>query len=269
MFKFYASFFALTIFCSSVFAEPQPREEIEYRKFKLERCACDVGVLYRETAKGADIGVSAIATGKGAEFRKWKITDIKLRIDDDRIKPDKSGKFYVKEESFFRIPAAILFAAIGTQIDVQGSSLEKGIAKAGVAIGLGLLVLQAQGEITGEKCVFNLDKEFSEKALNGKSFIEITLEDPEQHWQDTVKIGIVKPALKKDNENIYTNMSREELSKLIDDLGSRAADLEKEQGLYKYGVNPEYDRMQSEIEDLQTQRGIAYKVLFKKTQNDK
>ncbi|MDD5427640.1 MAG: hypothetical protein PHI58_00165 [Candidatus Omnitrophica bacterium] len=246
------------------FSQAQPPEELEYKKFKLEKCACDAAILYRPTIKGMDIGVSAIATGKGAEYRKWRVTDIRIHSGDERIRPDQSDRFYVKEQSLFRIPAAVLFAAIGTQIGVSGSTLEKGIAKAGAAIGFGLLVLAAQGEITGEKAIFHLDDERAEKVLSGASFVEIKLEDSEQHWSDTIKIGIAKPAFKSDNKDIYDKMSRDELSKLIDDLGGRVTDLEKEQGVYKYGTNPEYDQIQSEIEDLQTQRGVAYKVLFEK-----
>ncbi len=240
-------------------------EELEYKKFRLEKCSCDAAILYRPVIQGMEIRVSAIATGRGAEFRRWSVADIKIHCGDERIKPDQTDKFYVKEESLFRLPAAVLFAALGTQISVSGTTLEKGIAKAGAAIGLGLLVLAAQGEITGEKATFRLDNDKAVKVLDGKSFVEIRLENAGQHWNETVKIGIAKPAFKSDNKDIYNKMASEELSKLIDDMGGRVADLEKEQKDYKYGVNPEYDQIQSEIEGLQTQRGIAYKVLFERT----
>ncbi|MFA6321106.1 MAG: hypothetical protein WCY36_04535 [Candidatus Omnitrophota bacterium] len=259
-----SAFAFIFLWTGIAFSQTPAPEEIEYKKFKLEKCACDAAILYRPTIKGMDIGVSAIATGKGAEFRKWSVSDIKIHIGDERVRPDQMDKFYVKEQSLFRIPAAVLFAAIGTQIGVSGTSLEKGIAKAGAAIGLGLLVLAAQGEITGEKAMFRLDSDRAEKVFNGTSFVEIKLADEDQHWEDTVKIGIAKPSFKSDNKDIYDKMSHEELTKLIDDMGGRAADLEKEQAAYKYGVNPEYDQIQSEIEDLQTQRGVAYKVLFEK-----
>ena len=266
--KFFISIFVLIFSSGIIFAEGG-REEIEYKRFKLEKATCDAAMLYRETAKGADIGVSAIATGKGADFRKWNITDIKIHVDDERITPDRSDKFYIKEQSLFRVPAAVLFAVLGTQIDVGGNGLEQGIAKAGMAIGLGLLVLSAQGEITGQRAIFHLDKDLAQKAFSGKNFVEIRLENAEQHWQDTIKVGIAKPGFKPDNKIIYNKMSRDELSKLIDKLGGRVDDLEKEQASYKYGVNPEYDQMQSEIEDLQTQRGIAYRVLFEKEHKNK
>lgn len=251
------------LFPSAVFPQGQ-QEEIEYRKFKLDRSACDTAILYRQTGKGMDIGVSAIATGKGAYFRKWKITDIKLHIGDERIKPDRSDKFYVREESFWRIPAAVLFAALGTQIPVSGSGLEQGIAKAGMAIGLGLLVWQAKGDIGGQRSVFHLDKALERKAFDGKSFAEIRFENEDEHLQETVKIGIAKPVFKPDNKELYADMSRVELTKLIDDLGARVKTLEDEQAPYKYGKDPEYDQLESEIENIQTQRGVAYKVWFEK-----
>lgn len=254
------------VFPSAVFPQGQ-QEEVEYRKFKLERGACDTAILYRQTGKGMDIGVSAIATGKGADFRKWKIMDIKLHIDDERIKPDGTDKFYVREESFWRIPAAVLFAALGTQIPVSGSGLEQGIAKAGMAIGLGLLVWQAKGDISGERAFFHLKGELAEKAFDGKSFAEIRLENEGEHWQDTVRIGIARPSFKPDNRGAYIGMDRAQLTKLMDDLGAKVKGLEEAQSSYKYGKDPEYDRLESEIEGIQTQRAIAYKVWFEKKED--
>ena len=267
--RFLSFVLALGIFSASAAFGEGGREQIEYRKFKLEKASCDTAILYRETAKGMDIGVSAIATGAGANFRKWDIADIKLHIDDERIKPDQTDKFYVREESFWRIPAAVLFAALGTQIPVSGSGLEQGIAKAGMAIGLGLLVWQAKGDITGERSVFRLDKELAGKAFGGSGFAEVRIENTKEHWEDTVKIAIAKPDFKSDNKETYDKMSRPELTKLIDDLGGRVGLLEKEQASYKYGADPEYGRLQSEIEDLQTKRGIAYKVWFEKEHANK
>lgn len=263
-------FLTTFVFCAaSLFAQPQMQEEVSYKSFKLEKADCDTAIQYTRAPRGIDIGVSAIATGKGADFRKWSIADIKLHIDDESIPPDQSDKFYVKRESLFRIPAAVLFAALGTQITGSGNSLEKGITAAGMAVGLGLLVWQAKGEITGQRCIFHLDKDAARKAFSGKNFAEIRLENTEEHWQDTVKIGIAKPLFKSDNKDKYDKMSTSDLKSMIDGLGGRVESLEKEQASYKYGVNPEYDRIQSEIEDLQTQRGIAYKVWFKKEQGER
>ncbi|MDD3905856.1 MAG: hypothetical protein PHS46_04905 [Candidatus Omnitrophica bacterium] len=262
-----AVFTAITLLAGTVFPlEMIGREEMSYKKFKLEKATCEAAVFYKETSKGMDIGVSAIATGKGADFRKWRVTDIKIHAGDERIRPDQSDNFYVKEKSLWRVPAAILFAAIGTQINVSGTGLEQGIAKAGAAIGLGLLVLAAQGEITGNKCIFRLDNATADKVFSQDGFAEIRLEDADQHWQDTIKIGMIRPEFKADDTGEYKKMSPEELLKLIDDLGGRVDGLEKEQAALKYGVDPKYDRLQAEIEDLQTQRGIAYKIWFEKTE---
>jgi len=240
------------------------QEEAQYKKFKLRNSSCDVAILYRKTDAGIEIGASAIAMGKGAEFRKWDISDIRLYIDGERIRPDKSGKFYVKKESFFRIPAAVLFAALGTQIDVGGSDLEQGIAKAGMAIGLGLLVLQAEGDIAGERRIFNLDKDLEDKITEGRDAIEVTLEDPEIHEKETIKIGIAKAPAEAVTGTAFSGMSKEDLRGLIDSLEGDVESLEKEQGSYKYGVDAEYDEIQRKIEKIQAERGMAYKILFEK-----
>jgi len=256
--------FALILFFSSAAFS---QEEIQYRRFKLEKASCDVGLLYRNTTGGMDIAVSAIATGKGAEFRKWTISDIKLNIGGERIRPDRSGKFYTTEESFFRIPAAILFAAIGTQIDVSGSGLEKGIAKAGMAIGLGLLVLQARGEIAGENCVFNLSKDRVDRIEEGADAIDIIIENTDMHFKDTVKIGIAKAPSPAEVKTDRSKLSQDELLKKVDTLEGEVRELEKEQGPYKYGSDPQYDVIQRKIETLQTERALAYKTWFERNRD--
>lgn len=57
---------ALGFFAGACFSQ----EQIEYKQFKLEKASCEVGVLYKQTPEGMIVGVSVIATGQGAEFRK-------------------------------------------------------------------------------------------------------------------------------------------------------------------------------------------------------
>jgi len=240
------------------------QEEVEYKRFKLERVTCDAAVVYQPLASGMDVAVSAIAFGRGAEFRKWTISRIRLNIERRRVRPAKSGKFYVRKESLFRIPAAVLFAAIGTQIDVGGSALEQGIGKAGAAIGLGLLVLQAKGEIGGEQCVFNIDAELLEKIVEGRDFIEIIIENTDLHLEDTVRIGLVKKSEAQVIRPDYKLMSSSDLIKMVDDLKIEINSLEIEQNSYKYGEDPEFDSIQNKIEGLETERALAYKAWFEK-----
>ncbi|MFA4982336.1 MAG: hypothetical protein WC592_07725 [Candidatus Omnitrophota bacterium] len=235
-------------------------ELLEYKRFKLEQASCDVGLLYRPAPEGMTLGVSAIATGKGAEFRKWKISGIKLNIGGERIRPDSSGKFFVKEESLFRIPAAVVFAAIGTQVHVSGSGLEQGIGKAGMAIGLGLLVLAADGDIPGEQCVFKLNTDQMEAMKNGLNSLEIGLVDDNVHpnLRETIRVGVAVPQAPQVPD--FNAMSRDELIGLVDSLEGQVAGLEKDQRSYKYGVDPEYDEIGRTIEKIQTERGMAYKA---------
>lgn len=239
------------------------QEEIQYKKFKLEQASCDVGLSYKKTDAGMKIGVSAIATGNGAQFRKWKVTDIKLNIDQERLRPDKTGSFFVREESFWRVPSAVLFIALG--IADSGAGGGKGIGRAGMALGMGFLALAAKGDIEGARCGFDLDRATAEKIQDGRDTIEIRLENDTLHVSDSVSIGIPKTPAESVERRDYAGMSGDELLKLVDSLKARTAALSKEQESYKYGVDPEYDRIQRDMETLEAKRGMAYKVYLEKT----
>jgi len=255
-------FTALVSLSSTIFqaADSFCQEELQYKNFKLEACACYVGVSYKKDGDKTRVGVSAIATGKGAEFRKWDILSVRLKVGDERIKPESEGKFYVRKESFFRVPAAVLFAVIGATADVPGTGLERGITQAGLAVGLGLLAMQARGEITGEKYFFTLDKETAAGIVEGRDFIEVAAEDQDMHLKETLKIGIIRTPSAAKRGPDYSRMSDVQLTGVLNTLEGRLNSLETEQASYKYGEDPEYDRIQKDIEEAETQRGIAYRA---------
>ena len=257
-----AAFFAALILISAQLSFSQ--EETEYKKFKFDDAFCNVGVHYKKSPQGLTVGVSAIATGKGAEFRKWNVSSIKMRIGDKRFNPDKEGKFYVTEESLFRVPAAIVFAAIGAFGEYGGSDFNNTFSKIGVALGMGLIALQAKGEITGERCVFYIPADLASKIEEGKDNIEITIGNDDQHLEDSIKIGLIIPAADFKSRYNFENMSENELSKKMDSLKSDIVLLDQEQSSYKYGQDPQYDAIQKKIEILETERGLAYKAWFDK-----
>lgn len=238
------------------------QDETEYKKFKLEDASCDVGIRYIRTEKGLTVGVSAIATGKGAEFRKWKVSDIKLRIGDKRYKPDKGGKFYVTEESLFRVPGAIAIAALAAVGDYK--NFESSVTTIGVALGMGLIALQAKGEIAGERCVFYIPEEVAGNIEEGHDSVDIVIENEDQHLKDEVRIGLVKNIADTAKKYNFEKMSPEEISSRMDNLKNEIVALEREQSAYKYGQDPEYDVIQKKIEKAETERGIAYKAWFEK-----
>lgn len=240
------------------------QEDTEYRKFKLEDSSCDVGVHYKKGAKALTLGVSAIATGKGAEFRKWTVTDIRLRLGDKRIKPDEEGKIYVTEESLFRVPAAIAFAAIGAFGEYGGSNLNNNLSKIGVGVGLFFLALTAKGEISGERCLFYIPEDMADKIEEGKDDIEITIENEDQHLKNTIKIGLIKPSVDTIKKYNFSNMNKDELSKRMDSLKNQVVLLEEEQSAYKYGTDPQYDAIQRKIDLIETERGFVYRAWFEK-----
>jgi hypothetical protein len=228
----------------------------------MENCSCRVGVLYKKTAQNTTIAVSAVATGKGAEFRKWDIAAIRLFACGGRIWPDSEEKFYVKKENFFRVPAAILFAVIGAGAGshMGPGGLGRGISSVGMAAGLGLLTLAAKGEITGQKSAFTLNQKTADNITEGRDFIEITVEDQDVHLKEEFRVGVIKPLYAPGPAARFEKMSDVELGRALDSMKDRLATLEKEQSSYRAVADPEYGRIQKEIEDIETERGIAYTV---------
>ncbi|MDP3790609.1 MAG: hypothetical protein Q8R38_01010 [Candidatus Omnitrophota bacterium] len=256
---------AALILATSIFTRPAfSQEETEYKKFKLEDASCDVGVRYKNTPQGLIVGICAIATGKGAEFRKWSVSEIKIRVGDKRLRPDKDGKSYVTEESLFRVPGAVIFAAIGAFGEYGGSNFNNNFSKVGMALGLGLIALQAKGEITGERCVFYIPKEVAEKIEEGKDNIEIVVENEGLHIKENIKIGLVIPTGDTVKKYNFDNMNEDELSNRMDIIRSEIVSLEERQSSYKYGQDPQYDAIQKKIEGLETERGLAYNAWFEK-----
>jgi hypothetical protein len=255
---------ATLIIASAIPAYAFPQEEVQYKKFKFENAEMHVGILYKDRPDGLDIGVSAIATGKGAEFRRWRITYLKLNIDGERIRPDRSDKFWTREESFFRVPAAVLFAVLGACTDVKGSTTEQVLGRAGLALGLGFIALQAKGDIPGERGIFNLDERHKKMIAEGRDTINIIAENEDLHLNESVTIGIVIPSAAKGPKYDFASMDREALSRLVNTLEARIKVLREQQASYKYGEDPKYDEMQARIEELQTEHGMAYNAWLEK-----
>ena len=240
------------------------QEESQYKKFKMDKEATDAAIMYKIRPDGMDVAVSAVTIGKGAEFRKWEVTDIRLRIAGEAVKPDSYGRFYVTKESIFRYPAAVLFAVIGATANVEGSALSQGVTHVGLAIGLGLLAATAKGNITGQNASFKLSGELAGKIGEGDA-VEITTEDKDLHWKDTIRTGLTPPsAVAQKPSSDYSGMTKNEIFTKMDTMKFEIESLEMKQASYKYGEDPEYDDIQKKIESLETERGLAYRKWYEK-----
>lgn len=206
------------------------------------------------------IGVSAVPFGKGAEFRKWRITDIRLAIGTNRVKPGQTNKFFVKKESFWKYPSAVLFAVIGAQMPAAGSNLDRVITRTGAAIGLGILTLAAEGDIAGERCIFNLDSARADRIIEGVDAIVITVENADIHRKETIAIGLARSPAATVTCDECAGLDQPGLKKLADDLAGEAKALETRQSALSSRSDPQYDVLQREIDRLETKRGIAYKM---------
>lgn len=253
---------ALSIFTQASSAQ----DDMRYRKVTIDQASCDVGVLYKVRPGGLDVVVSAIATGQGAEFRKWKVTDIRLRIGSAKIRPHAEGKFFVNKESFFRVPAAVVFAALGTQVTGQGNSLAQGITRAGATVGLGLLALTAKGDIAGERCVFKVEDPLATSINESIDAIEITVQNDDMHAKELIEVGLEKPEQAPALAPEYGKLTQDELRAAINAMAVQVGEFEKEKEGLRRGVDPRYDELQRKIDFLETRRGIAYKIWFERKQ---
>ncbi|MBD3425891.1 MAG: hypothetical protein GF409_01515 [Candidatus Omnitrophica bacterium] len=166
-------------------------EWIEFRSSEKRNFKANVGILYQVTKKGeVNIEVASLATGEGAESRKWKVIDTKLLAGSRRLRPESYNEIYGTKESLFRMPATVVFTAIGAAYGAYGNrctsggschvtgqehargGTARGIDTVGMAVSLGLLASQARGEITGQKALFKLDPETASTITGVKLTVE-------------------------------------------------------------------------------------------------
>lgn len=189
------------------------QEGIQYKNVTMDDVSCNAGILYKPMPDGTmDIEVSALATGKGIDFRRWNVAGIKLNVDGERIWPQRTDSYGVTKESASRDAAVVVFAAFGSQYERyadqaesgevcpvtgqkkeapqrKGGEVERAIDKAGMSAGLGLLASQAKGQITGKKSTFKLNGE-QLKNIDEKDVIEISLEHENGRDRKQVKIPL-------------------------------------------------------------------------------
>ena len=192
---------------------PATTETIQYKQVKVNDVTSDTGVLIKDTPTGSRVDISSLPTGKGANFRKWEVDKIALDFDGERVRPVKCDNFYVVKESALKGPATAVFVALGSQYkgyadkagsgevcpitgekkagsDVEENKLSEGINRAGIAAGLGLIVSQARGQITGKKCAFELNKEQSQKLKDKKGKAKINLINEDDNLQETIDLPL-------------------------------------------------------------------------------
>jgi hypothetical protein len=190
-------------------------EGIQYKSVDVDRTTVDTGIHYQDTEGGGmNIDTSTLATGRGTDFRKWKVTDATLVVDGENIRPSGKENFYVPKESAFRKTATTVFIALGSQYkgytdkaqsgevcpvtgkpktDTESRGhTEEAIDRAGMALGLGLLLSQAKGEITGQKCHFRLNKEQAQKVKEGKGVLKIGMENIDTRFRKQAEVPLGK-----------------------------------------------------------------------------
>lgn len=151
--------------------------ELLYDSIKEEDTASDIKLVLTKSGSRTIVEASVLTTGKGTNYRKWVPEKPVLSTKSAALTPVAASNFYATKESFARVGASLALAAIGTQYE-QGShgktqshgtacptdtaqktgrgAVAKGIDRAGMAAGLGLLGSQAGGKIKGIKATFDV-----------------------------------------------------------------------------------------------------------------
>ncbi|MGB2630571.1 MAG: hypothetical protein WBD24_06730 [Candidatus Omnitrophota bacterium] len=222
--------------------EETAREWLQFETAGRGKYKGNVGIRYKRNDDGTvDVDVASMATGKGADFRKWEVIDTKLLIENEPVRPVSYDRIYTTKESMFRMPAAVVFTAIGAAYGIYADKCETGgtcpvtgqpiggkaarggiatgIDTAGMAVGLGLLTSQAKGEITGQKASFKLTQEEAKK-LKG---VKLTVEYKGTGKRDRIEVPVegVPSRIKGDQPSAKQPLSRDDLNSTLDYLDTR------------------------------------------------
>ncbi len=134
---------------------------------------------------------------------------------------------------------------------------------AGSTIGLGLLALMAEGDVTGERDTFILGWDTVDKILESRDYISITVENTDQHQKESIKINLMKAPIEEARFD-FSNMRQDELLQVMDTLENQIKTVTNNLSKYKFEVDPEYEEMQKRIESLETERAAAYKTWYER-----
>jgi hypothetical protein len=235
-------------------------EDLQYRRIKLDDVVCDVGIAYRNAPYGMDIAVSSVALGKFEDFRRWRVEKIKLRIGDARIRPDKCEKFFVRKASFWKYPAAILWAVIGSQYTGLKSSgtFAEGIGKIGMALGLGILTLQAKGDIPGEVCTFRLKQDIANSISYGVDSVRIEIRNQDTNESDDIAVILTRAPQSSHDSSFYSRMPKDELLSRLDQIDAHIAGLQSDLKLCRSDKDPQCADIESKLESMRAEQAIIY-----------
>lgn len=253
---------------SPLYPAPAVNEELQYKHINFDYVTCDVGIAYRSTPYGMDISVSAIALGKFEDFRRWRVEKVKLRLGDERIRPDKCEKFFVRKASFWKYPAAVLWAVIGSQYTglKDSGTIAEGLGKIGMAVGLGLLTLQAKGDIPGEVCTFYLKGRDAGSINYGVDSVRIEIRNQDTNDSEDIVVPLTREPQPGFDSHAYDKMSKEELSQRLEEIDAQVAGLEFQlKNCKSRQVSPCSD-IQSKLDIIHEEQAVVYKAWANKSQ---
>jgi hypothetical protein len=250
--------------CMPLYA--QTSEELQYKRVKLDDVTCDAGVACRKTPQGMDIVVSAIAFGKFQDFRRWRVEKIKLRIGDARIRPDNCQAFFVRKASFWKYPAAVLWAVIGSQYNGLNNygTFAEGAGKIGMAVGLGILTLQAKGDIPGQRCIFYLRGDAANSINYGVDSVRIDILNNDTNQTENITVILEMPSQAKYDSDGYNNMTKDQLSSKLGEFDGKIAGLEEELESCKSSPGKQCRDIQSTIDTNRARQAMVYKAWSEK-----
>lgn len=240
-------------------------DAIGYRQFKISGIVCDTGVAYMTTGSRRDIAVSAIAYSS-AMAGSWSITDMTLVAGDTRISPAQTGKFYAQHGPLLKYPAAVIYEAMGMNVDAPGPGPKKGVTRTNA--GPGLLTLPSNGDVTGVNSIFSVDSSVINTIDENRDVIEITIEEKATHRRELVRMPLANVPAGEIRYD-YGLMRPDELMQMMDTLDLQAATLRKNQQNFKPGKDPEFDELQKKIELLEVERGMIFRIRLDREKVDR
>ncbi len=159
--------------------------QLLYDSVTKEDVTANTAMVLRKEGAQILLEVSALATGKGTQFRTWVPDKIILLLGKDRLKSSTLVPYYLEKESVVTNLAPALFAIIGAQYaagarkaeaakgtpcsqsgESEAPGQERGkvaraIDQAAMAGGMTLLAKQAKGQMEGRKATFDVTTELS------------------------------------------------------------------------------------------------------------
>ena len=106
-----------------------PNDALAVKTVKKGKTTLEIGALPKVTKDGVEVDVMTYATGKGNNYRKWKITDVKMNVGGELLRRTKGDTCFVDVGEAATKPIAVIGTVLNTA--VPGDSYDEGSSQGG------------------------------------------------------------------------------------------------------------------------------------------